>query len=66
MIVKECFVSTNGISCFKHTYNIININYHTEIFIYYLMIRASEFIISDFINNKNLIDDNLLLPIMFS
>ena len=70
MKIKECYVSKNGISCFTDlntmhnlkNIKIDNINLKKNI-LFYLLIRSSEFIIKDLINNvfylKNLnINDN--------
>ena len=82
MIIKECYISKNGISCFTninsmHTIKNINIdsnfifNIKSNLFIY-ITLRLSEFIIKDFfINQKYLMNNNtdnnfLLQAISFS
>ena len=82
MIIKECYVSKNGISCFTninsmHTIKNINIdsnfifNIKSNLF-FYITLRLSEFIIKDFfINQKYLMNNNtdnnfLLQAISFS
>ena len=82
MIIKECYISKNGISCFTninsmHTVKNINIdsnfifNIKSNLFIY-ITLRLSEFIIKDFfINQKYLMNNNtdnnfLLQAISFS
>ena len=58
--IKECYVSHSGISCFTNinTYHTLKINNITPISIkegaiLYISLRFIEFIITDFINNKN-------------
>ena len=82
MIIKECYISKNGISCFTninsmHTVKNINIdsnfifNIKSNLF-FYITLRLSEFIIKDFfINQKYLMNNNtdsnfLLQAISFS
>ena len=82
MIIKECYISKNGISCFTninsmHTIKNINIdsnfifNIKSNLF-FYITLRLSEFIIKDFfINQKYLMNNNtdsnfLLQAISFS
>ena len=82
MIIKECYVSKNGISCFTdintmHTIKNFNIdsnfisNVKSNLF-FYITLRLSEIIIKDFfINQKYLINNNtdcnfLLKEISFS
>ena len=82
MIIKECYISKNGISCFTninsmHTIKNINIdsnfifNIKSNLF-FYITLRLSEFIIKDFfINQKYLMNNNtdsnfLLQAIAFS
>ena len=69
MIIKECYVSKNGISCFTDIntmHNIKDINYMKNInldnkiffsfkknFLFYITMRLGEIIIKDFLINKH-------------
>ena len=80
MQIKECYVSSNGISCITnintlHNFKFTNlektINKHP--IIVYMLLRTSEFLIKDLIKNKfylsNINTDNeydVLPTIMFS
>ena len=80
MIIKECYVSKNGISCFTNIntmHNIKKINYNNYFlanakngFLFYITLRFTEFILRDFIENKDLLfknidDDYFLTCVMF-
>ena len=61
MLVRECYISNHGISCLKNN-NIINTNYLVNIknnIIFYLSLRITEFLITDYINNINIIDEEI-------
>ena len=77
MKIKECYVSQNGISCITNFNTLIDLKFLeiTSIknnILFFITLRMSEFIITDFIKNKfylydsNYIEDNLLPKIMFS
>ena len=82
MIIKECYISKNGISCFTdintmHAIKNINISNNIKFniksnLLFYAILRLSEFIIKDFfINQKYLMNNNtdnnfLLQAISFS
>ena len=80
--IKECYVSKNGISCFTdintlHNIKEINMNNRFVIniknsLIFYISLRLTEFILVDFIKNKDIIlknidnnDDFFLTSIIF-
>ena len=69
MIIKECYVSHNGISCFTDINSLVNIkeidfskkftnNFWKKNLIFYISIRCIEEIAKDFINNKKFFLDN--------
>ena len=71
MIIKECYVSKNGISCFTdintmHTIKNFNTdsnfisNVKSNLF-FYITLRLSEFILKDLIENKNFLLNNDLI-----
>tara|TARA_B100001996_G_C18485932_1_gene525678 strand:+ start:251 stop:505 length:255 start_codon:yes stop_codon:yes gene_type:complete len=81
--IKECYVSKNGISCFTdintlHNIKEININNRFVIniknsLIFYISLRLTEFILVDFIKNKDILfknidnnDDFFLTSIIFN
>ena len=82
MIIKDCYVSHNGISCFTDINNLVNIKEFNlnKKFIYsdwknslffYISARCIEMIVKDFINNKNFLLDNdnsneIITSIMFT
>ena len=76
MIFKECYVSSNGISCITsintlHNYKQTNgLFFLKEKFIYYLVFRCIELIFTDFYKNFNKLDfskdDYLLTSISLS
>ena len=64
MKIKECYVSKNGISCFTDINTMLTVNeiYNnkyllkiTSNLIIYFKFRLIEFVISDFIKNKDLL-----------
>ena len=56
MNFKECFISKNGISCISsNPVKILNKLVVNDYLIGYLTIRCFEFILNDFIANKNFI-----------
>lgn len=56
MNFKECFISKNGISCISSNHvKIFNKLVVNDYLIGYLTIRCFEFILNDFIANKNFI-----------
>ena len=69
MNIKECIVSRNGISCFtdiKTMHNIKHINNNNNFLInakngilFYISLRLTEFIIVDFIKNKDILFKNI-------
>jgi len=69
MNIKECYVSKNGISCFTdintmHNIKQINLNNNFLMrikngFLFYISLRLTEFIIADFIKNKNILFTNI-------
>ena len=68
MIIKECYVSKNGISCFTNinTMHNIKINLNEKYLlnlknnlIFFISLRSIEFIITDFIKNKNFLIENI-------
>ncbi len=73
MLIGECYISNHGISCLTNN-NVINTNYLINIknnLIFYLSIRITEFLITDYINNINMLDEGvkngeLLAAISFS
>ena len=82
MIIKECYVSHNGISCFTDINSLVNIkeidfskkianNFCKKNLIFYISIRCIEEIAKDFINNKKFLfysdnSDDIINSIMFS
>ena len=84
--IKECYVSKNGISCFTdintlHNIKEINMNNRFIInikniknsLIFYIYLRLTEFILVDFIQNKDILfknidnnDDFFLTSIIFN
>ena len=81
--IKECYVSKNGISCFTdintlHNIKEINMNNRFVIniknsLIFYISLRLTEFILVDFIKNKDILfknidnnDDFFLTSIIFN
>ena len=82
MKIKECYISQNGISCFTNINSLINIkdiklkNHITSTInksniFFYIALRLTEFIINDFVKNKNYLnnyntEDSLLLSIIYS
>ena len=82
MQIKECYVSQNGISCFTNINSLVsikdikiiaNINsfINKQNFLFYFILRCSEFIIKDFIKNKVYLfnsnnEENILPNIIFS
>ena len=69
MIIKECYVSHNGISCFTDINSLVNIkeidfskkftnNFWKKNLMLYISIRCIEEIAKDFINNKKFFLDN--------
>ena len=81
MKIKECFVTTNGISCINNFNNNIldNLKYNNIIsnniknnIIFYLSLRIAEFILTDFLSNKHYFnnisknDEFLLNSIIFN
>jgi len=86
MNIKECYVSKNGISCFtdintmhniKNIKNIKNINNNNFLIsakngvLFYISLRLTEFIIVDFIKNKDILfknidNDYFLISIIFN
>ena len=77
MKIKECYVSQNGISCITNINTLIDLKFLeiTSIknnILFFITLRMSEFIITDFIKNKfylydsNYVETNLLPNIMFS
>lgn len=83
MKIKECYVSKNGITCFTNLNTMLTIKeiynnkylleFKNYLFIYFKF-RLFEFIVRDFIKNKNYlfsvdnenIKDNLLNSIIFN
>tara|TARA_Y100000816_G_scaffold75145_1_gene50800 strand:- start:2308 stop:2550 length:243 start_codon:yes stop_codon:yes gene_type:complete len=80
MKIKECYVSHNGISCITNINSLVSIkdiefksikNNINNVF-FFIVLRCTEFIITDFIKNKsylcdsNYFDNNLLPNIIFS
>ena len=70
MIFKECYVSSNGISCITSINTLHNYKKNTPLFffkekiIYYLLFRCIEFVFTDFyknFNNLNFSNDKYLL-----
>jgi len=71
MNIKECYVSKNGISCFtdintmhniKDIKNINNNNFLISAkngLLFYISLRLTEFIIVDFIKNKDILFKNI-------
>tara|TARA_B100000902_G_scaffold396629_1_gene458179 strand:+ start:1561 stop:1818 length:258 start_codon:yes stop_codon:yes gene_type:complete len=67
--IKECYVSKNGISCFTdintlHNIKEINMNNRFVIniknsLIFYISLRLTEFILVDFIKNKDILFKNI-------
>ena len=67
--IKECYVSKNGISCFAdintlHNIKEINMNNRFVIniknsLIFYISLRLTEFILVDFIKNKDILFKNI-------
>jgi len=53
MIIKECFVTYNGISCINSQSNIFNINIMKNYINGYFLIRLLEIVITDTISKKN-------------
>jgi len=80
MHLKECYVSHNGISCITNIntlHDIKEINYMKFSYIknnivFYMSLRFVEFIIKDFLKNKNFLksindnNDSLLNYIIFN
>ena len=68
MNIKECYVSKNGISCFTDIntmHNIKDINNNNFLItaknglLFYISLRLTEFIIVDFIKNKDILFKNI-------
>lgn len=68
MIIKECYVSHNGISCLTDVNSLINIKeinvnklgintYWKNNLLFYISMRIAEFVAKDFINNINFISN---------
>jgi hypothetical protein len=82
MHIKECYISHNGITCFTNIntlvaikeidvdskINTLNTIFNKNSILFYIGLRCCEFLIKDFIKNKNyLIEQNdILACIMFS
>lgn len=76
MIIKECYVSSNGISCITNINTLHNLNYVgpyqviNNKLILYICIRTVEYIILDFCKNYKSLDfnndNNILTSIIFS
>ena len=82
MIIKECYVSHNGISCFTDINSLVNIkeidfskkfanNFWKKNLLFYISIRCIEEIAKDFINNKKFLfysdnSDDIINSIMFT
>tara|TARA_B110000014_G_C19882471_1_gene456731 strand:- start:435 stop:686 length:252 start_codon:yes stop_codon:yes gene_type:complete len=80
--IKECYISKNDISCFidiNTLHNIKEINMNNRFLInaknrvlFYISLRLTEFILVDFIKNKDILfknidnDDFLLTSIIFN
>tara|TARA_B100000035_G_scaffold312078_1_gene322818 strand:- start:7670 stop:7912 length:243 start_codon:yes stop_codon:yes gene_type:complete len=68
MNIKECYVSKNGISCFTDIntmHNIKHINNNNFLinakngFLFYISLRLTEFVIVDFMKNKDILFKNI-------
>ena len=68
MNIKECYVSKNGISCFTDIntmHNIKDINNNNFLItakngvLFYISLRLTEFIIVDFMKNKDILFKNI-------
>ena len=79
MNIKECYVSQNGITCFTNINTLVSIKdidinpkintiINKNTLLFYIGLRCCEFIIKDFIKNKNyLFEEDYIMPaIMFS
>jgi hypothetical protein len=82
MNIKECYVSQNGITCFTNINTLVSIKdielnpkintlnsiINKNTFLFYIGLRCCEFIIKDFIKNRNYLfeEDYILSSIMFS
>lgn len=82
MHIKECYISHNGITCFTNIntlvaikeidfdskINTLNTIFNKNSILFYIGLRCCEFLIKDFIKNKNYLieQDDILASIMFS
>ena len=82
MHIKECYISHNGITCFTNIntlvaikeidvdskINTLNTIFNKNSILFYIGLRCCEFLIKDFIKNKNFLieKDDILACIMFS
>ena len=82
MHIKECYISHNGITCFTNIntlvaikefdvgtkINTLNTIFNKNSILFYIGLRCCEFLIKDFIKNKNYLieKDDILACIMFS
>ena len=84
MEIKECYVSHNGISCFTNINSLVNVKniefksivnnniinniINKNSVLFYIGLRCCEFIIKDFIKNKNYLlkQDDIIPSIVFS
>ena len=63
MIIKECYVSKNGISCISNINTLTNLKLNNNNFLKYLysflILRTCEYIINDITNNINYFNDSI-------
>lgn len=53
IMLKECFVTIQGISCFTSEYSLNNILEYSKYIHGYIIFRIAELILKDIVNNKN-------------